>query len=63
MLDLDTDTVIHLPTTLQTTLPEAVKMLEQARRRRCEELADWQPSGGWLVDQRSVQRNVRANGR
>lgn len=60
MLDFDTDTVIHMPTNVQTTLPEAVKTLEQARQRRLAELADWQPSGGWLVDQRNVRHSARA---
>lgn len=63
MLDFDTDTVIHMPTTVQTTLPEAVKTLEQARQRRREELANWQPSGGWLVDQRNVRHSARASAR
>jgi hypothetical protein len=61
MLDFDTDTVIHMPTNVQTTLPEAVKTLEQARQRRRAELADWQPSGGWLADQRNVRHGARAS--
>lgn len=63
MLDFDTDTVIHMPTTVQTTLPEAAKTLEQARQRRRAELADWQPSGGWLVDQRNVRQHARVTAR
>ena len=66
MLDFDNDNVIHMPTSVQTTPPEAVKTLEQARQRRREELADWQPSGGWLA-QRDVARHAplsaRAGGR
>lgn len=60
MLDLDTDNVIHMPTSVQTTLPEAAKMLEQAWQRRREELANWQPSGGWLADPRKARPLVRA---
>jgi len=55
MLDLDTDNVVHMPTSVQTTLPEAAKTLEQARQRRREELANWEPSGGWLADPRKAQ--------
>jgi hypothetical protein len=57
MLDFDNDNVIHMATSVQTTPPEAVKSLEQARQRRREELADWQPSGGWLA-QRNVARHA-----
>lgn len=55
MLDLDTDNVMHMPTSVQTTLPEAAKTLEQAWQRRREELANWQPSGGWLAEPRQAQ--------
>jgi hypothetical protein len=51
---IDSDNVFHMPTSVQTALPEAVKTLEQAWQRRRQELADWQPSGGWLVEQRNV---------
>ncbi|MET0534903.1 MAG: hypothetical protein ABW171_11815 [Steroidobacter sp.] len=63
MLDLETDNVIHVPTSVQVTLPEAAKTLEQARQRRREELADWQPSGGWLADQRKLRPLYRAHAR
>ena len=59
MLELETDNVMHVPTSIQTTLPDAAKMLEQAWQRRREELADWQPSGGWLADQRKARPLAR----
>ncbi len=62
MLDFDNDNVIHMPITVQTTSPEAVKMLEQARQRRREELAGWQPSAGWLA-QRNVARHAHSGTR
>ncbi|HEY6644856.1 hypothetical protein [Povalibacter sp.] len=31
-------------------LPEAAKALEAAWQRRRQELGNWQPSNGWLVD-------------
>jgi hypothetical protein len=60
MLELETDNVIHMPTSIHTTLPEAAKTLEQAWQRRREELANWQPSGGWLADQRRARPLARA---
>lgn len=63
MLDFDTDNVIHMPTSVHTTLPEAAKTLEQAWQRRREELANWQPSGGWLTDRRNVRHHARVGAR
>ena len=62
MLDFENDNVIHMSTSLQTTTPEATRSLEQARQRRREQLADWQPSGGWLLDHREP-RHVRVGAR
>ncbi len=59
MLDFEADNVIHMPTSVQMTLAEAARTLEQVWERRRAELADWQPSGGWLADQRNV-RHVHA---
>ena len=59
MLGLQTYNVIHMPTSIHTTLPEAAKTLEQAWQRRREELANWQPSGGWLADQRKARPLAR----
>lgn len=63
MLDFADDNVIHMPTSIQVTSPEAARTLEQARERRRAELADWEPSGGWLTDRRNVQYHARAHAR
>jgi hypothetical protein len=63
MLEFATDNVIHMPTSVQTTLPEAAKTLEQAWQRRREELANWQPSGGWLAAPRKVRPALRVGTR
>lgn len=63
MLDFEDDNVIHMSTRVQTTLPEAAKTLEQAWQRRRAELANWQPSGGWLTERRNVTYHGRADGR
>lgn len=63
MLDFDEDNVIHLPTSVRMTSPEAVKTLEEVWQRRRAELANWQPSAGWLVDQRSVRQQARTGTR
>jgi hypothetical protein len=63
MLDFEDDIVIHMPTSVQMTSPEAAKTLEAARQRRRAELANWQPSGGWLTDQRNVRHLARAGAR
>lgn len=63
MLDFDDDKMIHLPTSVQMTSPEAVKTLEEVWQRRRAELANWQPSAGWLVDQRSVKHHARSGER
>jgi hypothetical protein len=49
--------VIHVPPSVRTTPPEAIKTLEKVWQRRRAELANWQPSGGWLMDQRSVRQS------
>ena len=46
----------HAPTSLQLALPEAAKALEQAWQRRRQELANWQPANGWLIEQNAVSR-------
>jgi len=63
MLELETDNMIHMPTSVQTTLPEAARTLELAWQRRREELANWQPSGGWLADQRKTRPLYRSGAR
>ncbi|MBM0108287.1 hypothetical protein JM946_26450 [Steroidobacter sp. S1-65] len=63
MLDFEDDIVIHMPTSVPTALPEAMQALEQARERRRAELAGWEPSGGWLVNQRNVRQPTRTGTR
>jgi hypothetical protein len=50
--------VIRLPSSVATVPPELAKTLEQAWQRRREELAGWQPSGGWLIDQQASHKQV-----
>jgi hypothetical protein len=57
------DNVIRMPSSIKTALPEAARTLEQAWQRRRQELAGWQPSGGWLVDQRMVLPKIAVNSR
>jgi hypothetical protein len=45
-----------MPPSVQTVLPEAAKALEHAWQRRRQELAGWQPTSGWLLDQRLIAR-------
>lgn len=63
MLDFDDDKVMHMPTSVQMTSPEQARTLEEVWQRRRAELANWQPSGGWLVDRRNVQYHARAGAR
>ena len=63
MLDIEEDKVVHMPTHVQTTSPEAAKTLEQAWQRRRAELANWAPSAGWLTDRRDVRHLSRAGAR
>jgi hypothetical protein len=63
MLDFEDDNVVHMPTSVQTTSPEAAKTLEQAWQRRRAELADWAPSAGWLSERREARHFVRHGAR
>jgi hypothetical protein len=63
MLDFEDDKVVHMPTNVQTTSPEAAKTLEQAWQRRRAELANWTPSAGWLTDRRDVRHHARVGAR
>jgi len=50
----------HPASSVPLAAPEAAKALEQAWQRRRQELADWQPSGGWLIDQNvAAKRGAR----
>jgi hypothetical protein len=50
-LAIGQDNVIRLSSTVRTAAPDASRALEQAWLKRRQELAGWQPSNGWLVDQ------------
>ena len=58
----DNTKVIRLPSSVATVPPELAKTLEQAWQRRRQELAGWQPSGGWLIEQRGTHRQVAMSG-
>lgn len=47
-------------TSVPLALPEAAKALEQAWQRRRQELGNWQPSNGWLVDPAPSVRRLTA---
>jgi hypothetical protein len=47
--------VFRLSSTVKLVEPEAARALEQAWQQRRRELANWQPSGGWLLDPRISQ--------
>lgn len=49
--------VVRMPSTVKIAQPEAAKALEQAWQRRRQELAGWQPSGGWLIEPRAPGRS------
>ena len=53
-----TEPVIQLSSSVNPVLPDAASSLERAWQRRRQELAGWQPSGGWLLKPRTVQRRV-----
>ena len=50
------DNVVRLSTSVRTAEPDASRALEQAWLKRRQELAGWQPSGGWLIEQRAASR-------
>lgn len=47
--------VFRLSSTVKLVEPESAKALEKAWQQRRQELANWQPSGGWLLDPRIPQ--------
>ncbi len=42
-------------------LPEAAKALEAAWQRRREELGNWQPSNGWLIEPVDTGRRLTSS--
>jgi len=54
------DNVVRFSSSIHTAEPDASRALEQAWMKRRQELADWRPSGGWLIDQRAARRTSAA---
>ena len=54
------DNIVRLSSTVRTAEPSASRALEQAWLKRRQELAGWQPSNGWLVDQMGSRRPAAA---
>jgi hypothetical protein len=52
------DNVIRLSSTVRTAQPDASRALEEAWLKRRQELGNWQPSNGWLVDQAVASRRT-----
>jgi hypothetical protein len=48
--------LVRASSAVKTVSTEASQSLEQARERRRQELGDWQPSNGWLINAAAVQR-------
>jgi len=57
------DNVVRLSSRIQTAEPDASRALEQAWLKRRQELAGWQPSNGWLVEQKAALRRTSAAAR
>ena len=54
------DNVIRLSSNVRTAAPDAAQALEQAWRKRREELAGWRPSNGWLIEQTYASRHPQS---
>ena len=54
------DNVVRFSSSIRTAEPAASRALEQAWNKRRQELADWRPSGGWLIDHRTGRRTLNA---
>lgn len=48
------DNVVRLSSNVKTAGREETRALEAAWLKRRRELAGWQPSNGWLVDQKQL---------
>ena len=58
-ISMTTTQVFRPSTSVPLALPEAAKALEEARQRRRQELAGWQPSNGWLIEPiKSIRRSA-----
>lgn len=54
------DNIVRLSSNVKPAGPDATQALEAAWIKRRQELAGWQPSNGWLVDQKQVARRAVA---
>ena len=57
------DNVVRFSSSIRTAQPDASRALEQAWLKRRQELAGWQPSNGWLVEQKAALRRTSAAAR
>lgn len=57
------DNVVRLSSRIKTAEPDASRALEQTWLKRRQELAGWQPSNGWLLEQRTAPRRSLAGAR
>ena len=57
------DNVVRLSSTVKAAAPDASRALEQAWVKRRQELAGWQPTGGWLIDQHVATRRSASSSR
>jgi len=57
------DSVIRLSSSVKTAQPEAARALEEAWLKRRQELAGWQPSNGWLIEQKPSAKTTSPHSR
>jgi len=54
------DNLVRLGSNVKTATPDASRALEQAWLKRRQELAGWEPSNGWLLEQKVPARKATA---
>ena len=55
-----TDNIVRLSSSVKPAGPDATRALEAAWLKRRQELAGWQPSNGWLLEQKPTLRRATA---
>lgn len=50
--------VVRLSSGVKVSVPDASRALEEAWLKRRRELGTWQPSNGWLVEQKPLTRRL-----
>lgn len=53
--------IVRLPSSVKTVPDESTKALENAWRRRRQELGAWHPSGGWLIERGASHARAVSN--